>query len=245
MVFAPAYQPLYETVLTFVARPEFRSEVLAGRTEYVRLTGEVFEEDRSFEYRVQAFLDWFIFDRPLAPSGEPPVRAYALESRLPHDVAERYRHLGRTVHGLFQIENVRPDFFDVHNFVTGARYKAARVEQVAGINKNDLFEGRLVPFEGAYHFSPAFLFYPAHLLARVKREISRQRRSGEVTGAQELLFTLSRMAGRAEHYRNVELDAIYDFARPPPKIAAKPLRFDSESVAQRLGRVRSLPDSAD
>jgi hypothetical protein len=45
------------------------------------------------------------------------------------------------------------------------------------------------------------------------------------------------MANRAEHYRYVKTEDIYDFARPPPKVDAPPLRFDRASIDKRLGRI--------
>jgi len=106
-----------------------------------------------------------------------------------------------------------------------------------GLRVGDLFEGRLVPFADELHFSPAFLFHPKDHRARIVREIRKQRRNPEAGPVQEIVWTLARMSTRSEHYRKMSLDTIYDFERPPLKVASTPFRFDRASIDARLGRV--------
>jgi hypothetical protein len=233
MLQSPAYQPLFDELLTYVSREEFRTELVAGRVEFVQNTGEAFEEDRSFEPRLQAFLDWFIFDRPLRTAGEPPARAYAREDGLASDPLV-FRQLSRTIHGIFHVDRIDGRLVKVTNEVTGSRHEVTRDMQVWELKKGNLFEGRLVPFNGELHFSSAFLFYPPELRKRIAKEARKTSRRESPFSVQELIFTLARMAARAEHYRNVELDDIFDFERPPPKVPSVRLQFDPESVARRL-----------
>lgn len=241
MMPTPLYQPSFERLLDFAASPRFEAELQRARTEFFTCTGEVFDEDRSFDVRMQAFLDWFVFDRPLDAFGEPPTRALALDQPLDPVEALRFRILGRTVHGLFRVRRVKDDRVGVANLVTDAEYDVAIPKPLAGVAKDDLFEGRLVPFEGALHFSNAFLFHPRSIRRRLVKEIRRRRRHDPLASVQDLVWTLARMASRAEHYRNVSTDAIYDFSRPPPIVAAAPMRFDRASVEARLGRTANVP----
>jgi hypothetical protein len=75
------------------------------------------------------------------------------------------------------------------------------------------------------------------------RRLMRALRSGPFAAfpPAEQLWTLARMASRTEHFRNVALDALYDFDRLPPKSEAPPMKFDAASVAER--RARSLARS--
>lgn len=241
MSVSPAYQPLMDELLGFVTQPEHEQELVAGRAEYVHHTGEVFDDDRSFDARMASFLDWFVFDRPLAPWGEPPVRVYPAWARLSEPRAAVFRTLARTVHGIFDLRWAHRDTITVVNLPTGARYRVPIPEPMHGFSRGDLFEGRLVPFERRLCFSPAFIFHPREIRAALVEEVRRQHAERVSLKVQELVFMLSRMATRAEHYRNVKIEAIYDFSRPPPKVGSTPLRFDPESVARRLGR---LPNAA-
>lgn len=232
MIFA-AYQPLFERLLDFATQPAFDAQVQEARADYFCRAGEVFETDRAYDGRMQAFLDWYTFDRPLRGVGEPPVRAFAARAELSREEALRFRILGRTVHGVFVVEQVSRAGVEVVNLLTHSRYTVADGRWV-GLERGSLFEARLVPFDGAYHFSPAFVFHPPDLRERIENEALR-RVPG--VGVQDFIWILSRMAARAEHYRNVTVDKVYDFEHPPPLVVASRMRFDRESIDQRLGRV--------
>lgn len=235
MSLLPAYTPLFDRLLEFAIRPENEAEVTRARGDYFSWTGEVFDEDRSFDVRMQAFLDWFVFDRVLAASGDSAARAFTARLEDP-DEAFRFRLLSRTVHGIFEVRDNGRTQLDVHDLITAADYRVPGPGPLAGVRNGDLFEGRLVPFDGRFHFSSAFLFHPAHLKRRILRQIPRDHR-GDRQDVQEIIWTLSRMANRAEHYRNVPVDAIYDFHRPPPKVSAPPMRFDAASLEARRQRL--------
>ncbi len=235
MTIHPSFMPMFDRLLDFSVRAETEADVAAARAEYFAWTGEVFDEDRSFDVRMQAFLDWYVFDRSSPVLGDTPARAMA--ASLP-DSFERqaFRLMARTVHGLFEIEEIRPTHVRVMNMLTAMPYVVEVPRPLAGVHKGDIFEGRLVPFRGSHQFSMAFIFHPPHLKRRIVREIRRQHREAPEP-VQEVLWTLARMASRSEHYRNVPVDAVYDFSRPPPKIQGMPMRFDAASIAERRARL--------
>jgi hypothetical protein len=240
MSITPPYTPLFDRVLDFAVRAEHEPEVARARGDYFSWTGEVFDEDRSFDVRMQGFLDWLVFDRVMEPYGAPAVRAYA--ATLPPAEAQPFRVMSRTVHGLFEVRVNLPGKFEVEDLLTAAEYTVLLPAPMAGVNPGDLFEGRLVPYAGRLHFSTAFLFHPAHLKRKLQREIRRQCRE-EPQALQELIWTMARMANRAEHYRNVSIDAIYDFGRPPPKVSSPPMRFDADSIAERRAQLLGRPSA--
>lgn len=220
------YQPLFDRVLAFATAPRFAEELQAARATWLRASGETFEEDASFEARAQAFLDWFVFDRPLSAYGDVPARAYATtpEGR---DDALALVAMSRTVHGLFVATGVRPDRVAVLNVPTTAAYEV--IQGVEGLRAGDLFEARLVPWQGRYCFSPAFLFHPPQMRARLEKHLRRGRRTRQQPALQELTWTMARMASRAEHYPKVPLDTIYDFDKPPPMFD-RPARKSTRAV---------------
>lgn len=219
------YQSLFDRVLAFATAPRFADELQAARATYLRASGETFEEDTSYEARAQAFLDWYVFDRPLSDYGDVPARAYATTPEGRGD-AQALVAMSRTVHGLFVATGVRPDRVGVVNVPTTASYEV--IQGIEGLRDGDLFEARLVPWQGRYCFSPAFIFHPPQMRARLEKVLSRARRTRQQPALQELTWTMARMASRAEHYPKVPLDTIYDFDKPPPMVdrpARKPARL--------------------
>ena len=150
MTIQPSFTPMFDRLLDFSVRAETEADVAAARVEYFAWTGEVFDEDRSFDVRMQAFLDWYVFDRFSPVLGDTPARAMA--ASLP-DAYERqtFRLMSRTVHGLFEIEEIRPTHVRVMNLLTAMPYV---VEVAKPANKGVLFAlgGAVVLLLGAVIF---------------------------------------------------------------------------------------------
>ncbi len=246
MSLSPPFAPLFERVVDFAVKPQNADDIALARADHFARCGEVFEDDRSFDVRMQAFLDWLVFDRPLKPFDDPPARLF-VATLTDKDERQRFRLLSRTVHGLFEVVENGAESLAVQNLLTAAEYEVPVEGPLAGLHEGDLFEGRLVPFDGRLHFSNAFLFHPPEARRRVLREVDRQRREEAEAGVQNVLWTLARMASRLEHYRNVPLEVVYDFQNPPPVVRTPPMRFDRASLDERRRRlVRSMPrDLAD
>ncbi len=223
----------FERLLGLVMTDERMPFVRARRAEFLAATGEPFDEDRTLEARLQGFLEWLVFDVVL-PEGDTAPRLLA--RRAPDvEAQDGWRAFGRTVHGLFLVRSSTPTALRAENVLTGANYTVRNAP--ATLTRGELFEGRLYPDSSGWRFTDAFLFHPAAIRRRLTRELC--------TGAlgalspTELLWTLARMASRAEHFRNVRLEKLYNFQRPPPKTEVPAMRFDAASVAAR--RARPIP----
>ncbi|HEY6098184.1 MAG TPA: hypothetical protein VIW03_02060, partial [Anaeromyxobacter sp.] len=99
--------------------------------------------------------------------------------------------------------------------------------QVAGLEKGDLLEARLLPFEGALFFSGAFLYHPREARKPILAEVKRLRKAsgkGAPPDVRAFLATLSQMAIKLERYRNVRLESIYDFSGIAPTMTPRPGR---------------------
>ena len=197
-------------------------ELVLGKQEYFAQTGgEVHEEDRCYEQRMQAFFNWFLFDRKAA-DGSTPVERYLREkgAELPgkdKDVLlgctqsrlSLYEYRGRR--GLFS----RPSKGQVRvrDAISGEDFDVTERRQMHGLEIGDLFEARLVPLDRTFHFSTSFTYHPREVEKQIKREIKRRRKEGTID-ARAFCWELERMALQHEHFRNVSIDAIYNFETP-------------------------------
>jgi hypothetical protein len=101
----------------------------------------------------------------------------------------------------------------------------AERRQVAGLEKGDLLEARLLPYEGQLVFSGAFLYHPREARRLILAQVKRLRKAAGKTGPLDqgpFLATLSRMAFKVERYRNVRLESIYDFTVEPRAMTPRP-----------------------
>jgi hypothetical protein len=82
-----------------------------------------------------------------------------------------------------------------------------------GLEIGDLFEARLVPVERTWHFSTSFTYHPRETNSTIWREIKRRKKARKADSRQ-ICFELEKMALQQDRFRNVNIDAIYNFETP-------------------------------
>ena len=214
-------QPQIDHLLLYVAKET--DEIVRGKEEYFAQTGgEVHEEDRAYEARMQAFFNWFLFDRKQA-DGATPVERYLREKGAELPGKEKDILLGCTQSklSLYEYRGRRGIFsrpktgqIGVRDAVSGEDFHVTERRTMHGLEIGDLFEARLVPVERTFHFSTSFTYHPREVRKTILRELKRRRKSGELLEARGFCWELERMALQHEHFKNVNIDAIYNFQTP-------------------------------
>jgi hypothetical protein len=208
------YHAHLEQLTAFAAAAPFQEEVLKAKAEYFERTGEVFDDDRSFEPRMAAFLEYYLFDRKLPGKDQSPAELFLQERGPQVGAGERAVLEGftRTLHSLFEVRKVVDHGVRVRDLFTGVDHDVFERRSVAGMAKADILEARLIPEGERELFAPAFLYHSKEARKSILKEIKRQKKKpkpGE--SPQQLICTLSRMALKVERYRNVAVEAIYTF----------------------------------
>jgi hypothetical protein len=206
-------QQLHERLLSWATASPREPELLRAKGEYFERYGEPHEEDRSYEVRLNAMLDHYLEAEAVALGAED---------------LDAYRALTQNVHGLFEVGRIKSGQVRLRDVLTGRDHEVTERRHVAGLEKGDLIEARLLPFGGELYFSGAFLYHPREARKAILGEVKRMKKGapkGTAPNPETFLARLSRMALKMERYRNVRLESIYDFSpdartftpRPPPR----------------------------
>lgn len=239
-MFEPPYSALFELVTVRVTDPALADDLGRAREEYFRHAGEVSEEHFSHELRIQGFVDWYCFDRVLPATGNTPLESACLDPLFSDEQRQALLELSENVHGLFELRKHKDQELRVRDLITRKEHGVSVLQAIPGLERGDIFEARLVPHQGQLHFSPAFLLHPRAVRRQLLKGIKRFLKQG--VGTTELVWLLSRMAARAEQYKGLAVNQVYDFDNPPPVSRESRLLCDPASVAQRLSRsVTPLP----
>jgi len=220
---------LHERLLSWATAEPRKDDLLAARREHFGRYPEPHEEDRSYEVRLNGMLDHYIYDfRPAGGTGTTLERFIEAEGpALSPEELHAYLDLGSTIHGLFEVRKIGDAQVRLRDVFTGADHDVTERRQVAGLEKGDLLEARLLPFGGALFFSGAFLYHPREtrkaVLAEVKR-LKKEAGKGAQPDVKAFLALLSRMAMKLERYRNVRLESIYDFSPEAGTMTPRPGR---------------------
>ncbi len=219
-------QQLHERLLSWATAEPRKETLLAAKREHFARHGEPHEEDRSYEVRLNGMLDHYLYEfRAAGGTGTTLERFVEAEaSTLSADELAAYRDLAASVHGLFEVRRIRDGQVRLRDAFTGKDHDVTERRNVAGLDKGDLLEARLLPFRGELLFSGAFLYHPREVRKAVLAEVKRLKKAAGKGGSpdvEEFLGALARMAMKLERYRNVRLESIYDFS-PDMRTAMTP-----------------------
>jgi hypothetical protein len=222
-------QQLHERLLSWATDDARKDDLLAAKREHFERHGEPHEEDRSYEVRLNAMLDHYLYDfRPAGGLGTTLERFLEAEGpSLPPEDLAAYRDLAAGHHGLFEVRKIGDGRIRLRDAFTGKDLEVTERRNVAGLDKGDLLEARLLPFQGELFFSGAFLYHPREVRKAILAEVKRLRKAAGREGTPDVpafLGVLARMAIKLERYRNVRLESIYDFTPDPRAATPRPAR---------------------
>ncbi|MFQ5457086.1 MAG: hypothetical protein ACE5FC_01340 [Myxococcota bacterium] len=189
--------------------PPYAAELEACRKAYFGITGEVFEDDPSFELRMILFIEWFLLERPLA-RGVVPMRAYLEEhgeGMTPGDrqVTEALLH---HQHGLFSVRKARPPVLTIKDLWNGKLVRVDAGDLARSFQAGDLLDARLVRLPGRTCLTEGVLCHPPEAEKYIKAEVKAIRKGG-AAGPEELALTLAGMLLKFERYRGIKPENIY------------------------------------
>jgi hypothetical protein len=197
-------------------------DMVKAKEEYFALTGgEVHEDDRAYEQRMQAFFNWFLFDRKLEDA--TPLERYLREkgSELPGKEKDILLGFTKSRLALYEFRGMRGIFsrpkqgqVRVRDAITSDDFDVTERRQMHGLEIGDLFEARLVPVERTFHFSTSFTYHPREVRKAILREIKRRKKTGKALDGPGFCWELEKMALQQERFKSVSIDAIYNFETP-------------------------------
>jgi len=194
--------------------PDIAAEMPEARREFLARTGEVIEEDPSFDVRMASFLDWFLFERPLHNSRLTPLELLLDSGLLTAEERAICRQFVGNIHSVFLARRLRENQVDLQDLFTKKSYPVCLTENdlISAFQPSSLVQGRIVPWNGAYYLSPALFFHPREVRKLVEQEIKRLKKAGE-SSPLSLIHQLMAMHLKWERYRHVKIKDIYCFEK--------------------------------
>ena len=161
-----------EQLFEFVAQHIPSEQIMMAKKEYQKTTGEIYEDDKSYNSRMALFLEWYLLDQY-----EPGTRQTVLENIIKDnssswtpDRLESYKDVSKNIQALFEIKKVRDNSVTVLDLFTDEKYHVEEEDSKLAFRKNDIFQGRIVPHNDKYFFTGYFCFHPIKTQRYIKGE---------------------------------------------------------------------------
>lgn len=208
------FQPFFDELVAFATPEARKGELLVARKEFFESTGEIFEDDKQFEPRMAGLLEYFLFDRARENGLTPAAELYAqAQQQGPPDRATAFRAFTETVHGMFEVKKLVEGWVTLRELFTGLDFKVTERRNHPGLSKGDVLEARLIPFGGTLWFSSAFIWHPRGAVPSILKEVKRRKKQGPPQ-PRDFLADCAKRALKADRYRNIAIEKIYEFGAP-------------------------------
>ena len=150
-------------------------EIFNVKQEYLKKTGEVYEDDKSYENRMALFLEWCVLDRITPGKNATPLETILEESKGNPTPEERkiYQAYSDNISGIFLVKKIRDISITILNLFDNLKYTVHEPEGGHLFKKGDLFQGRLIQLDDKNYFTGNFFFHPPTTIKFIKSEIQK------------------------------------------------------------------------
>ncbi|MCL2625384.1 MAG: hypothetical protein FWD46_01010 [Cystobacterineae bacterium] len=206
------YQQPFEELIAWAIPDSSNVDLLEAKAQYMKVVGDFHEEDRFFENHMTCFLEYFLFDRPRpADNKTPAVAFYEHLLRTAPDKAEEARCFTETVHGLFEVGKCKAHRIVLRELFSEADFEVTERRSILGLNRKDILEARLIPFDGNLLFSQSFLMHPSEVADAIRKEAKRWKKEEPQRHPRELTWECARRLLRLGRYQQIDPQRVYDF----------------------------------
>jgi hypothetical protein len=143
-----------------ITRDYQQDDIFQAKKDFQKTSGEIFEDDKSYESRMGSFLEWYTFERTCPESALTPLQQYLKSTSITPESRELAEAISKGIHGLFIAKKIKSDYVVVVNVMDDEKYKVHENQGAILFNPDDLFEGRLIPYRGHYYFTDHFCYHP-------------------------------------------------------------------------------------
>jgi hypothetical protein len=207
------FEEMIDRLIVFFTGDRFRDDVAKAKKDFFDEAGVMDEESEVFEMRMTQFLEWYLFSRPLADVGLTPAQ-YALQLedfQMTSEERPAFENLAVIRHSLFEFLKIRGDDIHIRDLFLDKKIVIHHSPIRIGFNRDEIFDGRLIPEGEEYHFSRAFAFHPGDASKYILSEIKKLKKGGADTiqDREALMLRLLKMRYKYEQYRHLKLDYVY------------------------------------
>ena len=161
-----------EQLFEFIAQHIPAEKIMQAKQEYQKMTGEIYEDDKSYNTRMALFLEWYLLDNYLPGTQTTILENLTEENQFSwsQDHIDVCKDISNNIQALFEVKKIRDKSVTVLNLFTDEKFLVEEENSKLVFRKNDIFHGRIVPRQGKWLFTGYFCFHPSKTQRYIKEE---------------------------------------------------------------------------
>jgi hypothetical protein len=161
-----------DQLFEYVAQNTPSDQVMLAKMEYQKTTGEIYEDDKSYNMRMALFLEWYLLDYYAPGKQITPLESMIEENPTSwvQGGLEVYKSISNNIQALYEVKKIRENTVTVLDLFTDEKYQVYEEDSKLAFRKNDIFQGRIVFHQGKYFFTGYYSFHPLKAQRYIKGE---------------------------------------------------------------------------
>jgi hypothetical protein len=207
-----SYKGVQKKALTYFSKGHFHQEFDQARNSFFENSCVLDENSPNYFVRIQQFLDWYFFSRPLNNFRLPPSHCVFMLPDLRWEPFEEpfAQALKEVHHTLFEISKIRGSSIYIKDLFDEEKFEVEVGAQAALYTRGQIFDGRILVKKGEIWLLDGKCFHLNEAKPFLLSEIKKYQKDLDLDRERFLLAAL-KMRYLAERYPHAKIDQIYSW----------------------------------
>ncbi len=204
-----------EKSLNFFSTQFYYDSFLEARKFYFSNSGVLDEANPDYNLRINQFLDWYFFSRPLDNFRLPPSHCGFMvpELKWAPEEAVIVDQLKDVRHSLFEVVKQKDMSLTLVDLFDGSKWSLDLGPKASLFLKKQIIEARVFTKTKAQVLLKGIVFHPLQANSFLNNEIKAYRKDLD-KDRDQLMLIFSKMRYQAERYNYAKLELIYNWSNP-------------------------------
>jgi hypothetical protein len=206
------YVEVQKKALGYFSKDKFEQEFQKSREEFFENSSVLDESNPNYFVRIEQFLDWYFFSRPLNDFRLPPSHCVFMLPDLRWDPQEEdfAAALKEVKHSLFEVLKVKKDEIQLQDLFFKNKWDVPLGAQAQLFSKNQIFDGRILVKGKETWLLHSKCFHSEEARTFLLAEIKKYQKDLDLDRERFLLVTL-KMRYLFERYPHAKIEQIYSW----------------------------------
>ena len=161
-----------EQIFDYIAQNIPSEHLMQAKKKYQQTTGEIYEDDKSYNARMGLFLEWYLLDNYIFETKKNILTNIIEENESTWDPnhLEVCKDIANNIQALFEVKKVRDKSVTVLDLFKDEIFLVQEVDSKLIFRKNNIFQGRVVLHQNKWNFTGYFCFHPNKSQSYIKGE---------------------------------------------------------------------------
>ena len=198
-----------EAALSEYSQGEYYDVMLKAKTHYLEIAGTVDDSsEEEYENKMNCFNDWYLLQYVLPTQHQTPIKHYLDTLSPSEDIQEAFKNFN---HSIFQYYGKGfKGNFSIKDLWNKTKF-TLNPDTTLPLMKNDLFIGRMIPWQDQAHLLKGHSLLPAESWSLVKKQMRKMIKTHGDEGKSDFLIQLESLNTKYSRYGHVDAAKIFIF----------------------------------